>query len=518
MPTERIPLVGAHNQRTIDAQSQLEASTDQQFMNCVFGVVRNPITGKSTVYVEKRPGWGVKSLVEAGSLSTGLIHSDALGTTISAFGTTNSTIYDGVTSVGAITGRALHFTETIISGTAYILIKSSDGTGWYYNSGGTATLIADGDFVTTGTTISAFEAIDGYVLYVNADGFLYNSDLNSVTAYTSTNKIAVNMHPDTPLAIFKHNNLIGVQGIASTEFFYNAGNASGSPFSRAEQHFKNIGVQNQRSIARLADDIYFASSSREGDVKIMRLRGFGLTKVSTPEVDKILGTASAFSADVHLSAFNLGGYSYVAVVVFSTASVGTDSLLLKEDDGLLLLESGDAIILEADTTASSAITRILFYNIELNLWSEWDSSVMTYIRGAGSGSLNQIIATSRMDTSGKIYIINPSGDGDLYQDDGTSYDCIIRTSPLDMGTGRRKFVESIRFIGDVQSSGTVTLEKSDDDYATWQTLGTFDLTLNEPIIYRCGSYTGFRAYRLTHSANAPFRAQALDITFSVGAR
>lgn len=515
MPTKRIPLAGTHTQRTIDAQTQLENSVDQQFLNCVFGVVRNPITGKSTLYVEKRPGWGVKSVVEAGSLSTGLIHSDGIGTDISAFGIVNSTIYDGTTSVGAITGKALHFSETILSGTAYVLIKSSDGTAWYYASGGTATLIADGDFVTTGTTISAFVEMDGYLFYVNADGFVYNSDLNSITAYTSTNKIAANMHPDTPLAIAKHKNMILVFGIASMEAFYNAGNSSGSPLLRAEQHFQLVGIQNQRSLTRLMDDIYFASSSREGDVHIMRLRGMATSKVSTPEVDRILGTASPFSSDVHLSGFSLGGYSYIAVVVFSAAAVA-DSYLALESDFLLLMETADDLILDADVTAATGISRMLFYNVELNIWGEWDSTVMTYIRGSGSGSLNQIIATSRLNTGGKIYQMNPSGDGALYQDDGVNYDMIIRTTQLDHGTRQRKIIKRISLMCD-KSTGNVTLEKSDDDYVTWQTIGTFDTSTMQPTLKGaiCGSHAGFRAYKLTHAGNSRFRAQALDIEYEV---
>src|SRR3990167_7077252 len=132
MPTVRIPLAGSFNQRTIDGERTLAAAQDQRFLNCSFNVVQNPITGKATVYVEKRPGWKSDAIVEASAVSTGLIKTDSLSQIISAFGATNSTIYDGQVSVGAITGRALYFSETVISGTSYVLIKSSDGTGWYY--------------------------------------------------------------------------------------------------------------------------------------------------------------------------------------------------------------------------------------------------------------------------------------------------------------------------------------------------------------------------------------------------
>ena len=61
----------------------------------------------------------------------------------------------------------------------------------------------------------------------------------------------------------------------------------------------------------------------------------------------------------------------------------------------------------------------------------------------------------------------------------------------------------------------MTLEYSDDNYQTWRTLGTFDLTQPEPKITGCGSHKGGRAYRLTHSNNSLFRAEALEFDFAI---
>ena len=92
----------------------------------------------------------------------------------------------------------------------------------------------------------------------------------------------------------------------------------------------------------------------------------------------------------------------------------------------------------------------------------------------------------------------------------------IQTSRNDFGTDKRKVITEVTLVGDMQTAGTALLEKSDDDYATWQTIGTFDLTKKVQKLTRCGSHKGGRAYRLTTSDNAAFRAQALDITYQVG--
>ena len=110
MPTVKIPLVGSFNTRGIDGDASLAVSEDQRFLNCTFNVVQNPVTGKSTVYAERRAGWGVDSQVSSGLASTGLIKPLDFNAALSAFGETNSAIYVGTNNVGNITGRALHFT------------------------------------------------------------------------------------------------------------------------------------------------------------------------------------------------------------------------------------------------------------------------------------------------------------------------------------------------------------------------------------------------------------------------
>jgi hypothetical protein len=591
MPTARIPLVGSFNQRTIDGAMTLALNEDQRFLNVAFDVVQNPVTGKATVYCEKRPGWGVDSIVAAGSVSTGLIKTDSVNSVVSAFGATNSTIYDGQVSVGVITGRALYFSETLISNVGYVLIKSSDGTGWYYPSdakdvtaytadgnnsttitdikiGGvnstaglysgqllaaatnivagtrvvsvnagafTAVLdtatnggafndlaitkepiakIIDADFVTTGEIVTAFVEMDGYIFYGNADGYLYNSDLNSVISWAANSRINPAMTADPPNALGRHKNMVVVFGAASMEVFYNAGYATGSPVTRAAQFYSRIGALDQRSVTTLKDDIYYAASAKYGDVAIYRLRNLSPQPISTPAMNKIIGTISATGGYIYMSGFELGGHAYVSA--FCTNQTEDEDLLLLETGEQLLLETGDGILLDADPSAAAAFAHLFVYSVDLNTWSEWDCSEATYIAGIGSGPVNQLIATSRVDTDGKVYTIKPSSYGELYTDDGAAYTMEIRTSKLDFGTENRKFVNSIRLIADDAPSGTATLEASNDDFQTWETLGTFDMTQHEKRISRCGSHKGGRAYRLRHSSNAPFRGEALQFDYKVG--
>ena len=600
MPTVRIPLVGTYNQRGIDGNAALVLNEDQRFSNGRFNVVTNPVTGKSTAYLEKRPGFTLDSFPAANAnYATGIIKPQSFNAILSAFGQTNSQIFLGTNDVGTITGRALHFTEAVASDVSYVMIKSSDGTGWFFaedandttaytmdgnnsttvtdikiaganstaglypgqkltaasnivagtrvvsvNSGAftavldTATTggvfndlavtkepiakIIDADFVTTGTYIGAFVEMDGYLFYPTDDGNIRNSDLNSVTSYTSTAFRATSMSPDNLRALARQNNYIIALGSGSIEAFRNAGYSSGSPLERVIGAFKKVGVLDQKSVVSINDDIYFISSPNTGDMGLWRIRGLQLTKVSTPILDRIIGNASP-GGSIYLSAFQLAGHTYIGMC-FTLASDSDAEFLLLESGDKMLLEDSDDIILEGGTEQGASLVRQVIYNADLNIPSEWSSPAIpgtfSFVAGDGSGTSNKIFLTGRTVNSSQIFRIDPSADGALYTDSSANESGVvstqIRTARIDHGTAKRKFVKEIRFVGDTQSTGTATLEASDDDYQSWFTLGTFDLTIPEPKITRCGSYKGGRAYRLTHSANAAFRAEAIEIDYEVG--
>jgi hypothetical protein len=553
----------------------------------MFNVVQNPVTGKGMVYVEKRPGWGVDSLVSTGLAATGLIKPQLFNAAVSAFGETNSAVYVGTNNVGNATGRVLHMTETVISGSSHVVMKSSDGTGWYYADGAkdttsytgftssgafvvstiantagfftgqlvtgntigaaarvssvnaaTSTIgltvantanstgailtkepigkIIDSNFVASSTYQSAFVPMDGYLFYCTDDGKVRNSDLNTDTVYSSNSNIAAQMSPDPPVAVAIQNNTVVVLGLNSKEVFSNAGLSSGSPLQRVTQAFQKIGCVDQRSLTSIEDDIYFVATPYEGDIGVYRLRNLNAVRVSTPEMDRILGTIASGGA-IYAHSFRLGGYPYAGFVV-TLAQDGPASIVLLESGDNIALESAitDFMLIEDAAAQTASFIRHLVYNTTINIWGEWDDQQSTFIDGVGSGTGNSLLAASRVLTTGKVYTINPLSQGELYQDDSSTYSMQIRTSKINHGTDDRKYVSAVRLICDTQSAGAVLFEKSDDDFKTWQTLGTFDMTKTAAQITRCGAYFGGRAYRLTHSSNTMFRASELEIDYTVG--
>ena len=62
---------------------------------------------------------------------------------------------------------------------------------------------------------------------------------------------------------------------------------------------------------------------------------------------------------------------------------------------------------------------------------------------------------------------------------------------------------------------SATLEVSDDDYQTWVTWGTFDLSKMRSMLNRGGS-SRRRAFRFTQTDSEPARWEALEVTASEG--
>jgi hypothetical protein len=416
------------------------------------------------------------------------VPNDALSVSTSFTGTTTngSAVVTSVSSTdGLYIGQLLSGTGiasgarilTIDSGTQITMTLNATASGSVTITRQHMAKIIDADFPSTAT--GPFVELDGYVFIGTSTGRIYNSDLNSITAWTSTNWIAVNMEADASIALSKAKNQIVAIGRNHIEFFYNAGNPSGSPLGRTEQAVIPIGSYSTDNIVRFRDKTFFiGQDSGYENAGVWMLSGFEVNRLSTIPLTRMLSQNSAtLNADtIVLSAFEHQGKQFV------------------------YFGMGDSSNLKAD----------YLYCLESK---EWVEAGYPYLMKFSEG-LNAIALNS---TSGIVYSADPLTP--TYRDVGSaSYTATIQTSSVDWDTSLRKTDRDIVLVCDQQTSGTATLETNDNDYdsSSWVTRGTFDLTQHRPKIPRGGSYKGRRAYRITHSANTPFRCEALEIEVDVG--
>jgi hypothetical protein len=334
--------------------------------------------------------------------------------------------------------------------------------------------IIDADFPSTAT--GPFVELDGYVFIGTSDGKIYNSDLNSITSWGSLSWIRVNMQADGSIACAKIKNQVLGIGRNHCEFFYNAGNPTGSPLGRTEQAMIAVGSYSTDNIVNWRDRVFFiGQDSGYENAGVWMIEGFKEKRLSSIPLTRMLSQNSATlnAEQIHLSAFEHQGKQFVYF------GMGNSSNLIA--DYLYCLESG-----------------------------EWVEAGYPFLMKFSEG-LNGIAINN---TAGIIYTADPLTP--TYQDVGSaSYTARIQTSLWDGGTDNIKLIRKIKLIADTQASGTASISWSDDDYANYNTARTVDMTSMFKTLSGCGS-TRRRSFKIEHSANTPFRAEALEIEYEEG--
>ena len=432
---------------------------DQRFLNCF-----TQTTADGKKYRVKRSGFSTLNTPASGQKGYAIIVWTGSGTgtdVITAFGETNSTIYNGTVSLGAITGRCTGLSETFVTTTPTICATSTDSTGWYYDSGvGVMTKIADADFPgNAGYTLAGtFVHLDGYAIIATTDGKLWASDLNSVTPWTATSFDSANAYPDRGVAAVRHRDTVILFGSDSMQVFQNAGRTP-FPLVKVDSLTARVGAVSMDAITQISDVTFWAGSTPQGGLSIFQFDG-AINRISTPEVDALLVLAGA--SNVTLSAIRTFGRSFVLV---------------------------------------SAASETYAYCIEEKEWGPWSTTTPLWYKtcGVSMGSSMLTYSVSNKTTSGKVYTQNPGSM--VFTDDGVAYTARMQLTPTDFGTMNKKFWKEVTVVGDVETSASaLTLACSDDNYQSFTTLATLDLSEQRPRATRLGaSRRRAWAYRLSIS-------------------
>ena len=496
----RLPVVGTYNSRTIGATTLNSASgivgigvvgtmivgstsssnRDQKYINAIPEKITNPLTGKDTFYCYKRPGFASHSTPASGSNGTAIRVWTGQGNgdkVISAFGLTNSTIYDGTSSIGTITGVVTSITETLLAGTANLVIAVDNNKGYYYPTGGAMTEITDVDYPgnASRTTTGAFAHLDGYTFIMDTTGRIYNSDLNSISAWSADSYINSDMYPDKGVGLARYKDMIVGFGRESIEFFRDVGGATKvTPLARVNEAFIKIGAMGPEAITELEDTIAWVSSSNIGSISVYVLDGYKAKKISTETIDSQLNLRG--SATIYLSSAKLFGKTLIFVQL-----------------------PGQTFV----------------YSMEDDMWHEWSGQVRYWHKFAANTAATPVVySITRDDTSGKVFKLNPVSP--VFTDNGNTYTMTVQTSKFDMDKERRKFLSKLAIIGDIStSSSTFNVSWSDDDYVTFSTARTLDISNNRNYLTNCGSFRR-RAFKLTNSSAYPVRLEALELEVSEG--
>ena len=244
------------------------------------------------------------------------------------------------------------------------------------------------------------------------------------------------------MALAKHLNYVLALGTRSYELFYNAANDTGSPLARIEQAFKPIGCIAPWSVTQIGDLTLWIGSQSHDDPVVVALNGFEASVISDPVIQRIL---KDYGADLQYAR------------------------------GVFLPVAGHAFYVIQLGRYWNQFDRTLVYDLKSLKWYEWTS---VYDTGEGAFNLTtatvydgQTIAAGLFD--GVLYEVTDT----VYLDGSQVIRFEARTEPWDAGIAARKFVSQAKLIGDRQTgTGTIDLAWSDDNYKTFSTARSIDLT------------------------------------------
>lgn len=487
----KIPLFGAYSNRGIDPDK------DQRFINCFPESRKIEQTDQTRVALVKRPGVNFSKQFqgdpgEGSNLGRGLIYFNG-----ALFAAIDDTLIMDNPFGGSGTPVVI-ITMTTFTGKVGLVVGNSatigdylfvcDGVGgWYINSSFAVTSITDPDFPTPHVPTPVF--LDGYICLPKGSD-IFSCDLDTPSSWNSSNFVSAESFPDPIVGLARQNNQIVAFGYSSTEFFYDAANASGSPFNRNESAIIQIGCAASHCIYQNERYCAFIGQSESGGRAVWFIEGFQPKRVSDEFIDRII------DSEVNLS--DCSGYG--------------------------VRTKGHMFYVINLNTAN----RTFVYDVDEKLWHEWSSqspsgvnNVFAYNHATDCGTGNIYIQGTN---SGSVYYLNPV----LYWDitpTVTSILVSVRTNKYDMDTINRKRLHSVRFFLDRDNdplvNETLNFSYSDDDYQSDIGPITVDLISSNtegfgaPIIYQLGSFRR-RSFFILYYGTSNIRFEALELCYTEG--
>lgn len=458
------------------------------------------------------------------------------------------TVSSTITLSPAPATSGLPFDLTLIPATATtpvgIFLKSTE-VAYYYN-GLTVTRITDADYPSS--TVRGVVYLDGSIYVMNAKGIIYGSDLNDPTSWNALNFISANAEADAGVAIARQLNYIIAFKEFSTEVFYDAGNATGSPLSKVGNALLEVGLAASGSIAYSDNTIYFMSQSRQKGRSIMKMNGYTPEPISSPDVERVLNADdldTIYSFVVKLSghtiylltlvtsdfslAFDISTSAWTRWTTLSAAGGVSVTSLVVQSDGTILAtmaaphgkSDGDPTTIAGASQSACNGRFNIFYDSSIHSTSQFSYEPSSSVTGSITGTITAVFYTESSfraayyarSTSSDLILDKSNGnvysfDASLYDDNSVPINVESRTQIIDDETIVNKFQGRMAIIGD-RNSTTIIARWSDDDYQTYSQYQTIYLNDEQPELRRIGRFRR-RSFHVRHTDNSKLRLVGIE--------
>lgn len=455
---KRFPLVAAPDNR--DSSTAKDAKLVNGY------VEKDPLTGDWQLF--KRPGTLLQSQPSGGA-ATGRGIYNWFGAIYSVFGTT---MYKNLVSKGTVDGTNGSYKFSQSSGATPRLVLGNGVKGYTYEDGGGLVQITDGDFPSA--FYKGWAYLDKTTYIMKSPNVILGSDLDLPTSWDPLNSINAQIRPDTGVGLGQQLVYVIAFKQFSTEIFYDAANATGSPLGTVQGAKVNWGCASIDSVQDIDGMLFWVATNEEAAPQIIMMKELRPEIISTPAVERLIGNAD-FS-QVYSWAFKESGHYFY---------------------GLTLVPENLTLV----------------YDAREKQWAQWTDMSGNYFPmcSATKGTTNNSLFQHA--TNGKIYTIDSSyvnDDGDLIQVD-------LVSPNTDLGTKRRKLMNVLEFVGDQVAGSVMQVRFNDNDYdpAKWSNFRNVDLSKKRPILTQCGTFSR-RATHLRHRCNTAFRISAAEMQIDLG--
>ena len=343
----------------------------------------------------------------------------------------------------------------------------------YYTDGTTFNNITDVNF--PGRYVKGFAYLDGTMYVMDETGNIFGSkNLDDPTVWDPLNVIVARNEPDRGIALAKQ--LVYVIALTqwTSQAFYDAGNATGSPLTVVPGAQTVYGCISADTVQQIDGILLWVSANRSAALQIVKMDNLTVTVISTPAVDRLI--ANAGNSTFYSWTFKDFGHRFYGI-----------------------------------TSKGNNVT--LVYDLDQNLWYRWSDANGNYwpiVAQAYDSSLNHL---AQHETNGNIYY--QAADYTYPNDDGIVVPVDIYTPNFDAGVDRRKNLPLMRFNADQRPGSTLQVRYSDDDYQHWSNFRSVNLGNKRPILTNMGTFYR-RAHHFRHFANTPLRIRSVDLTMDIG--
>ena len=426
----------------------------------------------------------------------------------------------------------------------YLVIKNAQ-TAWVLTAGnpGTLTEITDGDY--PAATVDGIVYLDGYFFVMDADGVIYNSDLEDPTSWNSLNFITAESAPDAGVAIAKHQNYVVALKSTTVELFYDAANPTASPLAPLSNTPLQIGCANGKSVVSLDGGLIFMSQTGSYGPSVHYFQAESLTpiEIASEDVKRVLA-ASALTT-VRAFGMRMSGHTFYVLnllsdgvsLVYDFTTKHWATWTYREESSPITLTSlsqsngvatavktshgfsdGDVVTHAGATPSGYNVTENITY-IDANTYTfPVSSALSTPATGTitAIGTIETHFPFSAFQSCGGVDYIQHEDSGIIYEisdahldDDGQYIDVHVRTPILDIGTASPKTCGQLELIGDKVSANAL-VRWSDDDYTTYSKYRIIDLSINRSKTRRLGQFNR-RAFEVRVTDSVSVRLSNIEL-------